>query len=36
MKTATIKEEPSEGLHEKEKNGRRYGKRQTSLAVENG
>ena len=30
MKTATIMEEPSDGLHEKQKHGRRYGRRQTS------
>ena len=31
-KTATIMEEPSDGLHEKKKLGRRYGRGQTSLA----
>ena len=35
-KTATIKEEPSDRLHEKQKHRRRYGRRQTSLAFGNG
>ena len=35
-KTAAIMEEPSDGLHEKQKRGRRYGKGQTSLAFGSG
>ena len=35
-KTATIMEEPSDGLHEKQKNGRRYGRIKTSLTFGNG
>ena len=35
-KTATIMEEPSDGLHEKQKPGRRYGRGQTSLAFGSG
>ena len=35
-KTATIMEDPSNGLHEKLKHGRRYGRRWTSSAFGNG
>ena len=35
-KTATIMEEPSDRLHEKQKHGRRHGGRQTSLAFRSG
>ena len=35
-KIATIMEEPSEGLDEKQKPGRRYGRGWTSLAFESG
>ena len=35
-KTATIMEEPSDGHHEEQKHGRRYGRRQTSLAFGSG
>ena len=35
-KAATIMEEPSGGLHEKEKHGRRYGRSQTFLAFISG
>ena len=35
-KTATIMEEPGDGLHEDQMHGRGYGRRQTSLAFGNG
>ena len=35
-KTATIMEEPNDGLHEKQKHGRRYGRRLISLAFGSG
>ena len=35
-KTVTITEEPSDGLHEKQKHGRRYGGGKTSLAFGSG
>ena len=34
-KIAKIMEEPSDGLHEKQKHGRIYGRRQTSMAFGN-
>ena len=34
-KNATIIKEPSDELHKKQKHGRRYGRRQTSLAFKN-
>ena len=34
-KTATVMEEPSDGVHEKQQHGRSYGRRQTSLAFGN-
>ena len=35
-KTVTIMKSSSDGLHENQKHGRRYGRRQTYLAFENG
>ena len=35
-KTATIMDEPGDGLHEEQGYGRRYGRRQTSLAFGSG
>ena len=35
-KTATIMEEPGDGLHEEQRHGRGYGGEQTSLAFGNG
>ena len=35
-KTAIIMEEPSDGFHEKQKHGRRYGRGQTSFAFGSG
>jgi hypothetical protein len=36
IKTATIMKEPSDGLHEKQKHGSRYGRGCTSLAFGSG